>query len=796
MHQTHLLLTPQPRRISSGPGRLPLRSLRHCLWCNTSAAGNPAALAELRGLFPGADARYCRENSALLRLVVLNGEGRMPATAAIKGEPGAEGYRLIITADGIEIIAASCRGLYYGVQTLRQIIDQSRRQGFVPCLTIEDAPLLPIRAIMLDIGRQVEKVAYVKDLMRRFSQYKINMVCLYIENKVRYRTHPLLAHPMAYTMDQVRELVAWGRKYHVDVVPGVASLGHAESYLKHPRYAHLAEAGSIYQMNPCHPGTLRLMKDMYSEWLDVMESPYFNICCDESPILGEDPRNRAAARRIGQDGIFARYVLQLHDFLAARGKTTMMWGDMLLHYPRLLKMLPKDIVLLDWDYGDLRQRNRRSTETFRQHGFPVIVCPAAATSEEFCCPGYFRYQHNIAAFIRYAQPHGILGAMTCTWEMFNNFQENCWPGFLSAAENSWSVDRVALPALRRKIAYELTGMSAPDILTVHRLLDGRVFQHRKKKLDPGYHEAVEFVNSHPFVFLTGRINSWAIQLQKQVRKALDRLAPLTRARQAHPAVPALVHAARSLNQLAWKRVLPNQVADLVYAAERIQPRDRTKAVALLNQAGNLLEHFRRDNREMIVLTTRLWNTMRHPDDSNLDTRYLDFFRYHCWSADLKLAQVTHLVRDVHQGRPLRTDRLFRGLPVLDFQYHNRSNVHVNLPHPYVYCSDNERTWTLLNNKVVLLWRGQNYRTLIMPAREKLPQFIEVVIERTHIDWDFRKYPNDFSLGVLETPGPGAQIVLDTVDYHLSSSRAFRYQVLRRYKKKCSFQLIPKKSKPT
>jgi hypothetical protein len=183
--------------------------------------------------------------------------------------------------------------------------------------------------------------------------------------------------------------------------------------------------------------------------------------------------------------------------------------------------------------------------------------------------------------------------------------------------------------------------------------------------------------------------------------------------------------------------------------------------------------------------------MRRSDDRNLRTRYLDFFRYHCLAADLKLTQLNRLVRDARQGRSLRCERLFQGLPVLCFQYRNRSTVYVNLPHPYVYFSDNQRDWTLLNNKVVLLWAGKSYRTLIMPAKEKLPQYIKVVIERTHIDWDFRKYPDDFSLTILETPGPGDSVVLDTVDYRLSASPAFSYRKMQTNKKECTFGLAPK-----
>ena len=161
-----------------------------------------------------------------------------------------EAYRLIISPDKIRMLASTKAGMYYAIQTLKQIIRQSS-DGILPCLTIKDAPTFKVRAAYLDITRgRVPKLDTLKAEIKLLSEYKINHVQLYIEHVFQFPSHPAIgksASPLSST--DVRELDAFCAQHHIELVPSIASFGHMSNVLSLPEYNHLAEdlGKGIYQ---------------------------------------------------------------------------------------------------------------------------------------------------------------------------------------------------------------------------------------------------------------------------------------------------------------------------------------------------------------------------------------------------------------------------------------------------------------------------------------------------------------------------------------------------------------------
>ena len=128
------------------------------------------------------------------------------ATSAVRH---AQGYRLTVSASGIEVVAHDEAGLFYAVCTLQQIIGQCGRS--LPCLTISDWPDFPARGVMLDISRdKVPTMDTLYALVDTLASWKVNQIQLYTEHTFAYRAYPdVWANASAITGQEVIELDAY-----------------------------------------------------------------------------------------------------------------------------------------------------------------------------------------------------------------------------------------------------------------------------------------------------------------------------------------------------------------------------------------------------------------------------------------------------------------------------------------------------------------------------------------------------------------------------------------------------------
>jgi len=158
--------------------------------------------------------------------------------------PKKEGYRLTIDRN-IIIIAHDEAGLFYGVQTLRQILRQiSHFENKLPKLFIEDFPDYENRGIMIDISRdRIPNLEVLKSIVEKLSELKINQVQLYMEHTFTYRGHEKVwKEYSALTHEEIIELDAFCKEHFIELVPNQNTFGHLSKWLIHDEYKHLAEA--------------------------------------------------------------------------------------------------------------------------------------------------------------------------------------------------------------------------------------------------------------------------------------------------------------------------------------------------------------------------------------------------------------------------------------------------------------------------------------------------------------------------------------------------------------------------
>ena len=305
-----------------------------------------------------------------------------PRTYRDKTIKNNEGYKIKILPSGVEIFAATDAGAYYAAGTLKDLATIYGDR--LPACTIEDEPDFKRRGVYLDCSRgKVPKLNTLKELVVRLAHWKINELQLYIENVFTFKKHPDIGK--GYSPFTPREILALGdfcKLHHVRLVGSLASFGHLEKILALPRYHRLGEMPGFRDfpggttLCPTDPGSIKLISELYSEFVPLFEAEDFNVCCDETWELGKG-RSKKLADRIGTGQVYLDFLLKIYRLCRKYGKRMNIWADIVLKYPELLSKLPKDIVLLNWEY-EQNGRNIYRTNEIAKAGMPFMVCPGTS----------------------------------------------------------------------------------------------------------------------------------------------------------------------------------------------------------------------------------------------------------------------------------------------------------------------------------------------------------------------------------------------------------------------------------
>lgn len=354
-----------------------------------------------------------------------------------------EGYRIEILPKGIEIYSSSEAGSFYAIQTLKDLADIHNDK--LPCCVIEDWPDFKRRGVYLDCSRgKVPKLKTLKELAARLAQWKINELQLYIENVFTFKKHPLIGKGYSpFTPEEILELQEHCKKYHIKLVGSLASFGHLERILEIPKYQHLGELPGYRNLPggttlcPTDPGSIKLVKDLYKEFVPLFEAEDFNVCCDETWELGEG-RSKKLADKIGKGKVYLDFILKIYELCQKYGKRMNMWADIVLKHPELLSKLPKDIVLLNWEY-EAKGKNIYRTKELAKAGMPFMVCPGTSgwQTHGSRLPNSIE---NVANFAAQGRKYGAEGLLNTDWgdNGHRNFLAVSMHSFAHGAAQSWN----------------------------------------------------------------------------------------------------------------------------------------------------------------------------------------------------------------------------------------------------------------------------------------------------------------------------------------------------------------------
>jgi hypothetical protein len=287
----------------------------------------------------------------------------------------------------------------------------------------------------------VPTVDYIKRQLRTFAAFKINMHSFYMEHTFSSATHPLIGPPGgSLTPTEIRELVAYARRYHIELVPEQQTFGHLHKALKFEKYNELAEVPYGDVLSPQQEGSYKLVGDLYKELNELFPGQFFHIGADETFELGEG-QSREAARQRGVGAIYFEHLNRVRDLLKPYNRRLMFWGDIALNHPELIGSIPKDLIVMNWDYGAKDDFGPR-IKPFKDAGLEQFVCPGVQNWNQIF-PNIESTRKNVTNFVHDGQAAGALGMLNTSWDDDGEtLFEMTWYGIVLGAAASWQSDRL------------------------------------------------------------------------------------------------------------------------------------------------------------------------------------------------------------------------------------------------------------------------------------------------------------------------------------------------------------------
>ena len=271
-----------------------------------------------------------------------------------------EAYRLTVTKEGACIYYSTETGLLWGIQTLRQALEQanfftSGNSKYLPMVDIKDAPKYDWRGFHIDVVRHMFTVDYLKKVIDCLSFYKINKLHLHLTDdqgwRIEIKRYPKLTtegavgnwhDPKApatfYTQEEIKEIVAYAADRHIMVVPEFDMPGHATAVCR--SYPEISGGGEgkwqHFTFHPCKEETFEFISNVLDEIVALFPSPYIHIGGDEvhygnqswftDPEIQQFIKDKNLGNETGLEQYFIR---RAADIVASKGKTMIGWDEMI-----------------------------------------------------------------------------------------------------------------------------------------------------------------------------------------------------------------------------------------------------------------------------------------------------------------------------------------------------------------------------------------------------------------------------------------------------------------------------------
>ncbi len=364
-----------------------------------------------------------------------------------------QAYKIDLAKQVVSITANGPVGLFYGVETLVQMLKPRNGALWLPEGQIEDWPDLQLRQIYWDDAHHLDRPETLKRAIRQAAFFKINGFALKLEGHFQFKSAPAIVEPYALTPAEFQDLTNYGLKYHVQLIPYLDAPGHVAFILKHPEYATLREyPDSNYELCVTNPDSYKLMFGMFQDLIDANKGvKYFYLSTDEPYYVGlannSQCQEALRAKELGSVGkLLAEFIAKTANYLHDRGRTVIFWGE----YP----MKPDDLVSLPRHLVNGEVAGLEFDPVFKRLGIREMIY-TSSEGEEKLFPDYFalptskrlhpetqsaqRVQDTFSQISDGSarRDADLIGMVNAGWADMGLHPETFWLGYATAASAAW-----------------------------------------------------------------------------------------------------------------------------------------------------------------------------------------------------------------------------------------------------------------------------------------------------------------------------------------------------------------------
>ncbi len=424
----------------------------------------------------------------------------------------AEGYKLNVTAEGIQVVGQSAQGLFYGMQSLMQLLPaevESPKEvdivlWQVPNVSIKDEPAFAYRGMLIDVCRHFLTVEEMKRQIDVLSLFKINRLHWHLTEdqgwRIEIKKYPRLTEVGSkrtegdgteyggfYTQEEIKELVAYASERFITIIPEIEMPGHSMAAIK--AYPELAcnpktQSGKDYELRNIwgveddvycagNEKFFEFISDVIDEVAPLFPGEYFHIGGDECPKVRWEKCPRCQ-KRIKKEGLKNEHELQSYvirraqDILAKHGKKLIGWDEI------LEGGLAPSATVMSWrgEDGGIQSANM---------GHDVIMTPGSGglyidhyqgdpKVEPVAIFGYATLEKTYSYYpipkdIAEDKRHHILGAQVNLWGEYlydaGMYEYRAYPRVIALAELAWTpIDKKNFKDFSRRLNNAYVRMDA------------------------------------------------------------------------------------------------------------------------------------------------------------------------------------------------------------------------------------------------------------------------------------------------------------------------------------------------
>ena len=458
-----------------------------------------------------------------------------------------EGYILVVDKKGVTITARAEAGLFYGCQTLEQLLEDNRDFGKeIPSMRITDYPSIAYRAIHLDTKHHLDRMEYYYQMIDKLSRYKINAIIWELEDKLLFTRRPEVAAGNAINKQEMQALCRYAKKRNIEISPLVQGLGHAGFILKH-HWELRENPESDWEFCPSNPQTYEILFDLYLDAIEAMPyGRYLHIGGDEITAIGIDERCKATGKTAFELQMF--WLQKVCKFAVEHGRIPIFWDDMPLKYAGIwdlvlsdkkeeevaqiwntskldaaIDLFPKECIYMRWKYEDATtSAHQRLLKWYHNKGLKVMGATAASSGDSPFLPRRESRIDYIKGFSKLVAENNLEGILATAWDDGSPHLETVWRGFIAQGEFGWNPTARTIATFKKAHAQREFGFnSQANQMSFLDELEKAIFFFDSALITSGHRNPAFGVSSFTLIDLPDKKHpgEWSKKYKEKIKQA-------------------------------------------------------------------------------------------------------------------------------------------------------------------------------------------------------------------------------------------------------------------------------------